>query len=59
VLLRPRIDRKNLLNPAVTETGVAVAQSEQTGTYDTGQLFGRAKSQQIAFQITNTSDLAI
>jgi hypothetical protein len=59
VLLRPYIDRKNLRKPAVTETGVALAQCERTGTYDAGQLFGPAKSQQIALQITNPSDLAI
>jgi uncharacterized protein YkwD len=51
--------RKNLLDPAVTETGVGVARSEQTGAYFAVQLFGRPKSQQIEFQITNTSDLAI
>jgi uncharacterized protein YkwD len=51
--------RKNLLDPAVTEIGVGVAQSQQTGAYYAVQLFGRPTSQQIAFQITNTSDVAI
>jgi uncharacterized protein YkwD len=51
--------RQNLLDPAVTETGVGVAQSEQAGTYYAAQLFGRPTSQQIEFQITNTSDVAI
>jgi uncharacterized protein YkwD len=51
--------RKNLLDPAVTETGVGVAQSEQTGAYYAVQLFGRPMSQRIEFQITNTSDLTI
>jgi hypothetical protein len=51
--------RENLLDPAVTETGVGVAQSEQTGAYYAVQLFGRPMSQQIAFQITNTSHVAI
>jgi hypothetical protein len=51
--------RENLLDPAVTETGVGVAQSEQTSAYYAVQLFGRPKSQQIEFQVTNTSDLTI
>jgi uncharacterized protein YkwD len=51
--------RENLLDPAVTETGIGVAQSAQTGAYYAVQLFGRPKSQQIEFQITNTSDKAI
>lgn len=51
--------RKNLLDPAVTETGVGVAQSEQTGAYYAVQLFGRPTAQQIEFQLTNTSDVAI
>jgi uncharacterized protein YkwD len=51
--------RENLLDPAVTETGVGVAQSEQTGAYYAVQLFGRPRSQQIEFQVTNTSDLTI
>jgi uncharacterized protein YkwD len=51
--------RKNLLDPAVTETGVGVAQSQQTGAYYAVQLFGHLMSQQIAFQITNTSNVAI
>src|SRR6266850_2929379 len=51
--------RQNLLDPAVTETGVGVAQREQTGAYYAVQLFGRPKSQQSEFQVTSTSDLAI
>ena len=51
--------RKNLLDPAVTETGVGVAQSEQTGAYDAVQLFGRPMSQPIACQLTNHTDTAI
>jgi uncharacterized protein YkwD len=51
--------RENLLDPAVTETGVGVAQSEHTGAYYAVQLFGRPTSQQIEFQITNTTDVAI
>jgi uncharacterized protein YkwD len=48
--------RKNLLDPAVTETGVGVARSEQTGAYDAAQVFGRPMSQQIEFQVTNHTD---
>jgi uncharacterized protein YkwD len=51
--------RQNLVDPAVTETGVGVAQSEQAGTYYAVQLFGRPTSHQIEFQITNTLDVAI
>jgi uncharacterized protein YkwD len=51
--------RKNMLNPAATETGVGVARSEQTGYYYAVQLVGRPISQQIEFAITNTSDAVI
>jgi len=51
--------RKNLLDPVVTEMGVGIAQSQQTGTYYAVQLFGRPMSQQIAFQLTNTSNVTI
>jgi uncharacterized protein YkwD len=47
--------RKNMLDPDVTETGVAVARSEDTGYYYAVQMFGRPKSQAIAFEITNDS----
>jgi hypothetical protein len=47
--------RKNMLNPDVVETGVAVARSEQTDYYYAVQMFGRPKSEMVAFQITNTS----
>jgi uncharacterized protein YkwD len=51
--------RENLLDPAVTETGVGAARSAETGAYYAVQLFGRPKSQQIVLQITNTSHQAI
>ena len=51
--------RKNLLDPAVTETGIGVARSEQTGAYYAVQLFGRPMSQQIEFQVTNHTDATI
>ncbi|MGH8071200.1 MAG: CAP domain-containing protein [Candidatus Entotheonellia bacterium] len=51
--------RKNMLNADVTETGVAVAQSEETGYYYAVQLFGRPSSKRIEFQIVNHSDAII
>jgi len=45
--------RKNMLDPDVTETGVAVAQSEDTGYYYAVQMFGRPKSAAIEFQVAN------
>jgi uncharacterized protein YkwD len=45
--------RENMLRPGVTEIGVAVAQSAETGAYFAVQLFGRPKSQAIEFRITN------
>jgi len=51
--------RKNMLDPDVTETGVAVAQSEDTHYFYAVQIFGRPKSMSIAFQLTNESDKTI
>lgn len=51
--------RKNMLNADVTETGVAVAQSVETGYYYAVQMFGRPSSQRIEFQIANHSDATI
>jgi uncharacterized protein YkwD len=51
--------RKNVLDPAVTETGVGVAQSQQTGACYAVQLFGHPMSQQIEFQLTNHTDATI
>jgi uncharacterized protein YkwD len=47
--------RKNMLDPDVTETGVAVARSEKTGYYFAVQMFGRAKSLALQFKIENRS----
>ncbi len=44
--------RRNMLDPDVTETAVAIARSE-TGYYYAVQMFGRPKSQQIRFKIEN------
>jgi hypothetical protein len=51
--------RKHVPDPAVTETGVGIAQSQQTGAYDAVQPFGRPRSQQIAFQLTSHTDATI
>ena len=51
--------RKNMLDPDVTDTGVAVARSEETGYYYAVQMFGRPKSKAFEFQITNQSDAEI
>ena len=47
--------RKNMLDPDVTETGVAISQSDKTGHYYAVQMFGRPKSKQIEFEIENKS----
>jgi uncharacterized protein YkwD len=47
--------RRNLLDPEVNETGVALARSEKSGRYYAVQLFGRPRSQAIRFRIENHS----
>src|SRR4051812_8958922 len=51
--------RKNMLDPDVTETGVAVARSEKTGYYYAVQMFGRPKSLAVVFKIVNHTDAAL
>ncbi len=51
--------RKNMLDPDVTATGVAVARSEKTGHYYAVQMFGRPKSQAIEFKIENRAGVAV
>ena len=46
---------KNMLDPDVTDIGVAVAQNEKTGYYFAVQMFGRPKSRSITFTIVNHS----
>jgi uncharacterized protein YkwD len=48
--------RRNLLDPDVTETGVAVARSEKAGRYYAVQEFGRPRSAALVFQVTNEAD---
>lgn len=47
--------RENMLDPDVTDIGVAVARSEETGRYYAVQMFGRPHSEQIEFRIANES----
>jgi uncharacterized protein YkwD len=45
--------RRNMLDPDVTNTSVAVAHSQESGNYYAVQMFGRPKSMSINFTITN------
>jgi uncharacterized protein YkwD len=51
--------RKNMLDPDVTETGVAVARSEKTGYFYAVQMFGRPKSLAVEFKLANRSDATL
>jgi uncharacterized protein YkwD len=51
--------RKNMLDPDVTETGVAVVRSETTGHYYAVQMFGRPKSAAIVFKVENRAGEAV
>lgn len=51
--------RENLSDPDITEIGVGVAQSVDTGYYFAVQMLGRPKSAEISFKITNRSDSAV
>jgi uncharacterized protein YkwD len=51
--------RKNMLDPAITETGVAVTQSHRTGRFYGVQMFGRPKSLSIRFAVENRSAVPI
>jgi uncharacterized protein YkwD len=51
--------RRNMLDPDVTETAVAVAHSDKNGYYYADQLFGRPKSLAIKFEIENKSGAAV
>jgi len=47
--------RENMLAPFATETGVALARSEKTGTYFAVQLIGRPESEAFTFKVSNQS----
>ena len=51
--------RKNMLDPNVTETAVAIARSTRTEYYYAVQLFGKPKSQMIEFKISNRSGVGV
>jgi uncharacterized protein YkwD len=51
--------RKNMLDPDVTETGVAVAHSEKSGKYYAVAMFGRPRSAAIEFSIKNETDTEV
>ncbi len=51
--------RKNMLDRDVTETGVAVSHSDQSGYYYAVQMFGRPRSMTTAFEITNESGATV
>jgi len=51
--------RRNMLKPHVTETGVAVSQSESTGVYYAVQMFGRPRSAALEFSIANRTETAV
>lgn len=48
--------RENMLDPGVTQTGVGLARSDETGAYFAVQMFGRPKSMRIVFSVANQSD---
>ncbi len=51
--------RRNLLDPEVTEIGVAVAFGKASGRYYGVQDFARPKSKAISFQVSNQSDAEV
>jgi uncharacterized protein YkwD len=51
--------RKNLLDPEVTDIGVAIAQSAASGKHYAVQMLGRPQSKRIEFRIANASPAVI
>lgn len=51
--------RENMLDPDLTETGMAVARSEKTGYYYAVQLFARPESRNVLVEIANKSETTI
>jgi uncharacterized protein YkwD len=51
--------RKNMLNSAATETGVAISHSEESGHYYAVQMFGRPKSLRTEFRLSNESQAEV
>ena len=50
--------RKNMLDPDLSETGVAVARSAK-GTFFAVQMFGRPKSMEVTFKVTNRAGVPL
>lgn len=51
--------RDNMLDPHVTETGVAVARRKGDSAYYAVQMFGRPDSRSISFRVRNASDTPV
>jgi len=51
--------RKNMLDPDVLETGLAVAQGAESGYVFAVQMFGRPKSKALEFEIANESPTTV
>jgi uncharacterized protein YkwD len=51
--------RKNMLDADIYDIGVGVTHSAKSDKYYSVQLFGRPKSKEIAFRITNQADAAL
>ena len=51
--------KKNMLDPDVVDTGIAVAQSDQTGHYYGVQMFGRPQAKVIEVQVRNHTNAFI
>ena len=51
--------RKNMLEPAATDAGMAVARSPESGRYYAVQLFGRPRSRMLEFRVSNLAQRAI
>ena len=47
--------RENMLDPDVTETGLAIARSEKTGVYYGVQMFGLPRSAAVEFSVVNSA----
>lgn len=51
--------RRNLLDKDVSDTGVGVAHSSETGRFYAVQMFGRPKSDAVVFKVSNRSEAAV
>ncbi len=50
---------KNMVDPNVTETAVAIARSPRTDYYYAVQLFGKPKSQMVEFKVANRTGVRV